>query len=51
MHVESFETGKGPDPDTESLKKLTADVAMDDSIEPHVRTPAILHNLRSELIN
>jgi aarF domain-containing kinase len=50
-HVEGFETGKGPDSDAESLKKFIADVAMDDSIKPHVRTPAILHNLRSGLIN
>jgi hypothetical protein len=50
-HVEGFETRKGPDSDAEGVKKLIADVTMDDSIESHVRPPAMLHNLRSGLIN
>jgi aarF domain-containing kinase len=50
-HAEGSETGKGRGSDTESLKRLAADLAMDDSIELPVRTPVMPHNSRSGLIN
>jgi aarF domain-containing kinase len=50
-HAEGSETGKSPDSDGENLKRLAADLAMHDSIQPPVRTPVMLHSLRSGLIN